>query len=154
MINISNLTSKKNGKTFVFSDLDLNFQEAKVSKNRGNDDFAAGNDLVINTDEEAIKNSIRNLLFQTRHLSDVNINLKSYIGEPISEFRGVVLGEDINKVLTLYEPRIKVEKIYVFADIDRSQYIISILTKIKNLGDSFKLNFSFSRNGSFNFINI
>ena len=153
MITVSNLTSKKSTKNHVFSDLDFSFQEIKVSGNQRNSDFSPGNDLSISTDETAIKNSIRNLLFQTRHLSNAGTNLKNYIGEEISEFRGTSIGQDIERTLSLYEPRIKVEKIIVFSDIDKSQYLISLIVKIKNLGDIVSLNAEFSRNGSFNFIN-
>lgn len=153
MITISNLTSKKQEKNNVFSDIDLTFQEIKVSGNARNNDYAAGNDLSVSVDEEAIKNSIRNLLFQTRHLSNAGTNLKSYIGEQISEFRGLTIGQEIERTLSIYEPRIKVEKVLVFADIDNSQYKISLIVNIKNLGKIFNIDAAFSRNGSFNFIN-
>lgn len=153
MITVSNLTSKKSTKTHVFSDLDFSFQEIKVSGNSRNNDFSPGNDLSISTDENAIKNSIRNLLFQKRHLSNAGANLKSYIGEEISQFRGASLGQDIERTLSLYEPRIKVEKVIVFADVDKSQYLITLIVKIKNLGEIININAEFSRTGSFNFVN-
>jgi phage baseplate assembly protein W len=153
MIKVTNLTSQKTEKNSVFSDIDFSFQEIKVSGNSRNNDYSAGNDLSIFTDEAAIKSSIRNLLFQTRHLSNAATNLKSYIGEQISEFRGLSLGQDIERTLSLYEPRIKVEKILVFTDLDKSQYRISLIVTIKNLGKVFNINAEFNRNGSFNFIN-
>lgn len=153
MIRVTNLTSKKTEKNSVFSDLDFSFQEIKVSGNSRNNDYSAGNDLSVFTDEDSIKNSIRNLLFQTRHLSNAGTNLKSYIGEQISEFRGLSLGQEIERTLSLYEPRIKVEKIIVFADLEQSIYRITLIITIKNLGKAFNINAEFSRNGSFNFIN-
>jgi hypothetical protein len=153
MINISNFTSKKSTKKYIFSDLDLNFEQLKVSENKINNDFAPGNDLAISTDREAIKNSIKNLLFQTRYLTNININLKSYIGEPISEFRGLSIGEDIERILTLYENRVVVQKIIVGADIDNSRYLISMFLRFKNLGETFNLYSTFNTNGNFEFIN-
>lgn len=153
MINISNLSNKISDNKSVFSDLDLALEEIKVSKNKITNDFATGNDLSISTDENAIKNSIRNILFQSRHLTDMNANLRKYIGEPISEFRGLSLGEDIERVLKMYEPRIKITKILVGTDLENSQYYISIAAQLVNLGQSIKINAAFNRNGSFNFIN-
>lgn len=153
MITISNFTSKKPTNNYIFADLDLNFKQTIVSKNRVNNDFVPGNDLEINTDREAIKNSIKNLLFQKRYLENINVNLKSYIGQQISEFGGLSLGEEIERVLTLYEPRIVVQKILVGADIDNSLYRISMFLRFKNLGEVFSLYSTFNRNGNFEFIN-
>lgn len=153
MINISNLTSNKNNKPFLFSDLNLNFEEKKVSRNQRNSDIVSGNDLVVDYDVEAIKNSIRNCLFQKRYLVNLNVNLYSYIGKPINETNALLLGEDIQTALSNYEPRIKVNKIYVGLNIDQSAYYISMLVKILNLGVDERIDSIFQKDGNFNFIN-
>lgn len=153
MIKISNLTSIKTGKGFTFSDLNLNFEEKKVSNNSRNTDIAPGNDLVIDYDVEAIKNSIRNLLFQRRFLSNTGTNLKKYIGETISDMKAITIGEDIDRALTLYEPRIKVEKIYVGTDLDKTTYFLSMVIKIVNFDNTLTLHASFDKNGTFQFVN-
>lgn len=153
MINISNLTSNKSGKSYIFSDLNLQFKEKQASNNSRNNDIVSGNDLVVDYDAEAIKNSIRNLLFQKRYLTNFNVNLLSYIGQPISEMRGISLGEEIEVALKKYENRIKVEKIYVGADTDRSVYYISMIVKILNLDITERLDAVFDKNGTFHFIN-
>ena len=68
MITISNFSSKKSDKPYVFSDLDLNFKEKKVSDNNRNNNIVAGNDLVILTDKESIKTNMKNILFQTLNI--------------------------------------------------------------------------------------
>jgi phage baseplate assembly protein W len=155
MITISNLSSKKSGKSNTYSDLDLNFEEKKVSSNIRNDNIVAGNDLVVSTDIEAIKNSIRNILFQKRHLIPaVGVNLKKYIGQPISEMRAQSIGDDIERGITLFEPRVKVEKILVRYNIDQSTYFIELRLKLVNFSESLTiLNAAFSQQGEFTFVN-
>jgi phage baseplate assembly protein W len=154
MLTISNLTSVKKATGHVFTDLNLDFQEKEVSGNRRNSDVVSGNDLVVDYDIEAIKNSIRNILFQKRYLSNMNINLKKYIGQTISEMRALSMGEEIEKAIYLYEPRIKVEKIYVGVNIDQSTYYISMVVRILNFNSVISLNASFDKTGIFHFINI
>ena len=153
MINITNLSSTKNGKGFIFSDLNLNFEEKKVSGNFRNGDVAPGNDLVIDYDVDAIKNSIRNLLFQKRYLTNVSANLKMFIGQPMSEMNAIALGENIERAITLFEPRVKIEKIYVIPNIERFTYYIYMAVRILNLNVVTTLNASFDRNGAFEFVN-
>lgn len=154
MVNITNLTSKSSGRNYVFSDLDLNFQQKQISGNRKNNDIASGIDVVVSLDAEAVKNSIRNILFQKRYLSSFNINLKSYIGQNISTMRGQLLGEQIEKGIALYEPRAKVEKIFVATNEDQNSYYISMVLRLVNFENTVVLlNSTLDRNGSFTFIN-
>jgi phage baseplate assembly protein W len=102
----------------------------------------------------AIKNSITNLLFQRRFLSNLNINLNKHIGEPISEMRGIAIGDDIQKAIFLFEPRAKVQKIYIGTNTDQNLYYISINLIIVNFSQNVvTLNATFNNNGSFDFIN-
>jgi len=154
VITISNLTSKSENKKYVFSDLNLNFEKQKTSGNKRNADVAFANDVVVDVDIDAIKNSIRNILFQKRHLVDLNINLKQYIGSNISQEQGLMLGEEIDKALFLYEPRVKVEKILVGANIDQALYYITLKIKILNFSESvLSLNALLDSAGAFQFIN-
>jgi len=153
MINISNLTSFKSGRKFLFSDLNLEFQEKKVSGNNRNDDIVAGNDLVIDYDVPAIKNSIRNILTQKRYLVDMNVNLKQYIGSPASKINAELLGEDIRSAIAVYEPRVRVEKIIVSVNEDQNVYLIYMLVRILNFNDIVRMDASFNRQGIFDFIN-
>ena len=154
MINITNLTSKVSGRNYIFSDLDLDFNQKQISGNRKSNDVANGIDVVISLDVEAIKNSIRNLLFQKRYLVDFNINLKNYIGENISELQGQFLGEQIERGLALYEPRVKTQKIFVATNIEQNSYYISLVLRLVNFKEQILLlNATLDRNGTFTFIN-
>lgn len=154
MINISNLSSKNSGRNYVFSDLNLQFLQRQVSGNKRNSDISSGIDLVIDYDRQAVENSIYNILFQKRYLTEMDVNLQKYIGEPISEFRAVAIGETIERALFLYEPRITLEKLYIVPNIDQSTYYISMIVKFVNFNNSaINLNASLTQNGTFTFIN-
>lgn len=154
MINISNLSSKNSGRNYVFADLNLQFLQRQVSGNKRNNDISAGIDLVIDYDRQAVENSIYNILFQKRYLTEMDVNLKKYIGEPISEFRAVAIGETIERALFLYEPRITLEKLYIVPNVEQSTYYISMIVKFVNFNNSsVNLNASLTQNGTFTFIN-
>jgi phage baseplate assembly protein W len=154
MINITNLSSKNSGRNYIFSDLNLQFLQRQVSGNRKNNDISPGIDVVIDYDRQAIENSIYNILFQKRYLTEMDVNLKTYIGQPISEFRAIAIGETIERALFLYETRVTLEKLYISPNIDQSTYFITMIVRFVNFDNSsVKLNASLTQNGTFTFIN-
>jgi phage baseplate assembly protein W len=154
MINITNLSSKNSGRNYIFSDLNLQFLQKQVSGNKKNNDVSPGIDIVVDYDREAIENSIYNILFQKRYLTEMDVNLKAYIGQPISEFRAIAIGETIERALFLYENRVSLEKLYIYPNTDQSTYFISMIVRFINFNNSsVKLNASFTQNGAFTFIN-
>lgn len=154
MININTLNNSIAGKKYTFSDLNLSFEERKTSGNSRNSDVAPGNDLLIDYDINAIKNSITNILFQNRYTSDLKINLKSHIGEVVSELRANSIGEEIERAIINYEPRIKLKKIYIYTNIDQNSYNIIMIINTPNLTEpEITLYANFDNNGSFQFIN-
>jgi phage baseplate assembly protein W len=81
------------------------------------DNVTKTRDILVDTDVQAIKNSIRNI-FTTKKgqklLSpDFGFSLEQYLFEKVSEFGGNVIGNAINDAITQYEPRVDVIKIYV-----------------------------------------
>lgn len=155
MITITNLSSKKNNKNYIFADLKLDLEEKKISNNIKNNDVVNGFDLSIDTDIEAIKNSIRNILTQTRYLTPgMNINLRKYIGSPVSEMGAIAIGEDIERAIFLFEQRIKVDKIIVRYNIEQMTYFIDLRIRLLNFSESVQiLNAALTINGEFSFIN-
>lgn len=147
MINITKLTSKTNVTDHIFVDLNLDFQEKQVSGNFRSVDVAPGQDLVVDYDVEAIKNSIRNILLQKRYTSDLFVNLKGYIGENMSEGNAYFLGKDIEQALIVYEPRVTVNKIYVSANMDQGTYFVSMILKINNINQIVTLNMGLEKSG-------
>jgi phage baseplate assembly protein W len=152
-INIKNLSNKTNGKTFSFSDIHLDFQEKQVSSNSKNSDIIAGNDILIDTDEQAIINSITNILLQKRYLNtNFNVNLKKYIGKPISDMTGMALGGDIEQAIKLFEPRVKIQKITIFPNTDQNYYKIYLSVIMPNFSQvPINLMGMFESNGNLKF---
>lgn len=132
-LTINTLSNRSDKKSATFVDLYLDLQETKQSTNSRNSDVITGNDIVVATDEEAIKNSIRNILLQRRYLiPSFGANLRSYIGQPLTEMGAFSLGQIIDRNLGIYEPRIKVEKILVSPDYDKFEYSIIIIYTFRN----------------------
>lgn len=136
MITISNLSNKKNVNKPTFIDLNLDFQMNQVSGNRKNADVVLGNDLIVDTDERAIINSVKNILSQKRYLNPAfNIDLSNFIGQPLSDMGATALGNTIDKGIALFEPRVKVQKILVAPDYENNTYVIAIIMVLPNLGN-------------------
>jgi len=154
MIIINNLSNKKKTNNFLFADLNLNFVETQISTNRRNNDIVAGNDLVIDVDEQAIKNSLRNILTQKRYLvPGFGADLRNYIGGPLSEINAKLIGREIEKQITNHEPRVKLENIYIAPDYDNFMYAIVMIVKLPNITrDNTVLNSIFTNDGEFYFL--
>lgn len=156
MITISNLSSKKSGKDYVFSDIDLNFKFDKLSTNKQNSNLVNGTDITISKDLDAIKNNLRNGLFQKRHLTPaLNIDLQKLLGTPMSDMAATSLGLALERNIALIEPRIKVNKIYVIPSKDDELYYIRMSVDLINFNQSnVILNAFLNSQGTFDFINI
>jgi phage baseplate assembly protein W len=133
MITISNLSNKKSGNAYSYSDIHLDLIPQQHSRNKQNNKIVTGNDIVIDTDKQAIQNSVVNLLTQTRYLTPlVNLNLKGFIGQPITTGTSKALGDKVKNGLVLLEPRIKVQKIFVGPNVDGNAYQIAIVYTLNN----------------------
>jgi phage baseplate assembly protein W len=152
-INIKNLSNKTNGKTYSFSDLHLDLKEKQVSSNNKNSDIVSGNDILMDVDEQAIINSITNIMLQKRYLNgNFNVGLKKYIGKPITDMSGMALGGDIERAIKLFEPRVKIEKITIFPNVDKNYYRIHLSVIMANFSQKpIILNGTFESGGNLKF---
>lgn len=155
MITISNLSNKKKGNNFTFSDIHLDLEQSLASINKRNTDAVSGNDIIIDSDKVAIFNSIRNIFTQRRYLNPAFDNkLAKYIGTPVSQMAAHAIGEDIDRALVLFEPRVKVIKILVKANSDNNSYGITIFLSLPNFSnEQLMMMGNFSNDGRFDFIN-
>ena len=153
MIVINNLSNKINQNNYTFSDINLDFALKQVSNNRRNNDVVVGNDIIADVDERAILNSIENLLTQKRYLTpSFGVNLKNFIGQPLSDLGASALGNTIDTCIKLYEPRITLQKILVAPDYDNFLYQIAIIILMPNLNNKqVVINTSFNNTGDFTF---
>lgn len=118
-------TPKSNNRTYTDIKLDLKTQ-FRVSGGVNLTKVAAGNDIEISVDEQAISNSLFNL-FSAKPgdypLSpQYGANLEQYLFEPISESNGEIIAHDIDSAIARWEPRVTVKSILAIADIDNSEY--------------------------------
>lgn len=153
-ITISNLTNKKGGNSYTFADLHLDLEEAKASLNNRNSGVVNGGDIIADTDEQTIKNQIRNLFGQQRYTNPLfGINVRKFIGQPLTELGARSLGQLIDKQLNLFVPTVKVNQIVVAPNYDTKAYEVLLILNLPNFGTSVMLRGSLNSNGSFDFIN-
>jgi len=155
VITISNLSNKSTNRPYVFADLHMDLQTTQKTGNLRTDDNPAGNDIVIDTDEGAIYNSIRNIFLQRRYLTPgFTPFLSKYIGTPVSDMGASRINEEVDKMINLYEPRVKVRNILVGADTVHNTYNIVIrLTLLNFKQKDLTLAAIYDNNGNFSLIN-
>lgn len=131
-VNLENFPNKP-----TYTDLHLDLQ---IQKNvgLGNQPRNSG-DIKVDTDIEAIKNSMRNI-FNTRRgqkiLSpDFGTSLEQFLFESVNEFTAKIIGETIVSDIRKFEPRVEVKKVQVFPFPDLNQYNIVLKYTFRQLKD-------------------
>ena len=88
------------------------------------------NDLEKIVNEEAILNSLRNILstkLYSRLLNpEINFDLRSYLFENITEHKAFFIGYDILSYIPAYEPRVSIKNISVTAYPSDAAYVINL----------------------------
>lgn len=120
-------------KDYAYKDLHLDFTKSgnydSLLRKKINE-----NDIQVDYDSTAIKNSLRNL-FNTRPgqrflFPAYGLNLDRYLFEAITDENAETIGETIVRSIERYEPRVKLELCTVKPDPDQNQYDISIIISI------------------------
>jgi phage baseplate assembly protein W len=111
--------------TKTFSDIDLSFQEHPTT-----------GDLVAKYDENAIKNSLRNLIL-TKHFerpfrSAIGSNINSLLFELEGPALTALLEKEIVNVIENFEPRVDVLQVDVENAAETNSLNATIYFKIKN----------------------
>lgn len=112
----------------VYTDLHL---DLKINKSIGlGTDTVNANDLIIDKDIEAIKNSIRNI-FTTRKGQKIlnpefGSSLEQYLFQPVNEIYGRAIGQEIYDSIQTYEPRVEITKVKVDPYPDENTYKVSV----------------------------
>jgi phage baseplate assembly protein W len=145
-IKISNLQQIANQyaqKEYYYKDLHLDFEKSSEFSTSLNKKIE-GNDVKVDFDESAIRNSLRNL-FNTkpgqRFLFPVyGLDLNQYLFEAVSEINGQMIGEKIVTSIENYEPRVSVLECNVIAKPDDNEYDITIVVKIPIFNSTASIN--------------
>lgn len=112
-------------KTRVFQDLDLNFTPHPVTR-----------DLVRKFDENAIKQSIKNLIltrnYERPFHSEIGSPIRSLMFDLVTPLTTLTVKRAIIDVITNYEPRAELMEVEVVASPDNNSLYVSIVFKIRN----------------------
>lgn len=113
----------RNTRTYV--DLDFNFLAHPRTK-----------DVTIRSDEEAIKQSIRNLIltknFERPFRSYLGSQINYLLFEPVSPLLTSMLEKSISDVINNFEPRAVLLNVSVSYSPENNSMYVSIVFKIKN----------------------
>jgi phage baseplate assembly protein W len=133
----------------LFKDLHLDLE---IQKNIGRGENPVdSNDLRVDVNAQAIKNSIRNI-FSTRKgqkllTPEFGASLDQHLFEKVDKFYGNMIGEEILRNLTIYEPRIDVKKVFVVPIPDKNQYNIKVEYTFNNFKKVNEIVFSLLNDG-------
>lgn len=154
--NLQQISDQYKQKDYYYKDLHLDFEksgEFSTALNRK----IEGNDVKVDYDESAIRNSLKNL-FNTkpgqRFLFPLyGLDLNQYLFEAVTEFNGQIIGEKIVRSIENFEPRVKLRQCNVVAMPDDNQYDITIILEIPILNTVASINTALDiKNQSFTFV--
>lgn len=127
----------------LFVDLRLDFKTKHVfSKVLGL--HQESNDILMDYNESAIKNSLINL-FNTRPgqrflFPEYGLDLNEYIFEEVTEALARVIGQRITQAIYDFEPRVKLIKCIVVAEPDNNLYDITVVIEMPAFATSMNIN--------------
>jgi hypothetical protein len=121
-----------------FRDLDLSFNIHPVKK-----------DINKHVGVKAVINSIKNLVL-TNHYEkpfqpEIGSNVRKLLFENIDELTSIALQREIAQVISNYEPRASVSKVYVFADFDNNGFNVEVEFSVINQSDPITITFFLER---------
>lgn len=111
--------------TRIFSDIDLNFTAHPVTK-----------DITRRNDENAVKQSVRNLLltrnFERPFHSEIGSPIRALLFEPVGPMFVVMMQRAIIDVINNFEPRVEILDVSVNDSIDANAVYVTLEFKIVN----------------------
>ena len=127
---------------FVYSDLHL---DIKTNENIGlGFNTVNSDDIKLDYDLEAIKNSLRNIFTTKKGQKILNpefgSSLEQYLFSSITESNAKAMGNDILNDVGTHEPRIKILEISVELNPDENSYHISIYYELLEINKQYTVN--------------
>lgn len=124
--------------TRTFSDLDFNFSQHPVS-----------GDVTSRYDEEAVKQSIRNLImtrnYERPFRSAIGSQIKTLLFEPISPLLSTMMERTIADVINNYEPRADLLGVSVKFSPENNDAYVTIMFKLVNTQTPVSINLILER---------
>jgi phage baseplate assembly protein W len=160
-IKLNSLTKQpaKSNKGYTYNDLHLDFTPVYYNPPYGSytqhDELQHGNeivDIVADYDLGAIANSLKNLFTTIPGQKILNplfgLNLMQYVFEACDQDMANIIGNEIVRGVTTFEPRVSLTNVTVIAQPDLQQYNITISFTVPTIGTtSFSLNGTLSTSG-------
>ena len=141
--NLQQISEQYKRRDYYYKDLHLDFAKS------GNYSAALqrkieGNDIEVDYDEGAIKNSLRNL-FNTKPgqrflFPFYGLDLSQFLFEACTESNGQVIGEKIVTTIEKFEPRVNISQCNIVAMPDDNQYDITLILEIPILNTTTSIN--------------
>jgi phage baseplate assembly protein W len=101
-------------------------------------------DVVRKRNEEAVKTSIRNLIFTNKYERPfqpaLGGNISKYLFEPISPQTQAGIQNEIRNVIENYEPRAKLIDVVASPYVDDNAYVVTIVFYLINKNEAVTLN--------------
>lgn len=144
------ILNKKETEKEIYSDilLDLEFgniQEKQLNARESN------NDLLKLKNEQAVINSLKNILNTTKNSRlldpDLEFDLRSYLFDGLNVTTAWFIGYEITSRINLYEPRVTVENVNITVDWNNDCYIIDLTIAIPSLNTTVKLSSILDKDG-------
>jgi phage baseplate assembly protein W len=141
--NLEGISDLYKQKAYYYKDLHLDFAKDGEFSTTLNKKIE-GNDVQVDFDDAAIKNSLKNL-FNTkpgqRFLFPLyGLDLSSHVFESINTLNGQLIGEKIVRTIKLFEPRVTLKQCNIVAQPDENQYDITIIVEIPILNTTTNIN--------------
>lgn len=121
-----------------YSDINLDFTPHPVS-----------GDITFLTDLEALKRSVRNLVFTSIYerpfRPEINAGVRQYLFEPMTALTAVRIQNAIENVIRNHEPRVDVLNVVVTGNESKNSFDVSILIRPKNINTTAQVKLSLER---------
>lgn len=121
-----------------YNDLDLDFVNHPVTQ-----------DVSVKVDDEAVKRSIRNLVFINRFEKpfhpEINSGIRALLFEPLTPLTSIRLRQQIRDTIINFEPRAELLQLAIQEFPQENAYKVSILFRVKNSMNPVSFNFALER---------
>lgn len=136
------LLNKTKSNDEYYSDVKLDF-EFGIIENEALNATKSNNDLLKVVNEESVITSLRNILNTstcTRLLNpDLQVNLNTYLFEPLTYAKAYFIGYDLCTLIPAYEPRVKISNVDVSMNVEDDSYFITLSLSIPSLSKNIKM---------------
>ena len=140
---------------YTYADLHLDLREKYLINNPMHQQPEI-NDLVVDYDIDALKNSLLNLFSTSPGDKILNpefgLDLRQYIFEPVTRERAFDMQRTIFSGITRFEPRIVVQQVIVVPNYDAMEYNITISYSVPTLNITNARLFSQLNKNGYNYI--